>query len=95
MRPTRIVLPFWQLRRHATTSGPHGVDGRSPRVGTVNSNTNQAFNQVSITDPFVLYQNHVSRGTLQRDEEIGRASCRKRVDLGGRRIIKKKHSITR
>lgn len=48
--------------------GPKGVDGRTPYFQTLSSH-----NEVSITDPFILYQNYISQGLLEKDESQLRA----------------------
>ncbi|KAK6459516.1 AFG1-like ATPase-domain-containing protein [Scheffersomyces xylosifermentans] len=52
------------------SSGPCGVEGRLPvgRDYTRQDENNGASTGVAITDPFILYQNYVSNGLLQKDE---------------------------
>lgn len=48
------------------TSGPQGVEGRLP--GAFPKQLSDDCNLVVITDPFVLYQNYVLLGRLEKDE---------------------------
>lgn len=59
LRYCRIGLRY----RSAITSGPHGVEGRAPSLAGL------VIGGVSITDPFVLYQNYVKLGYIERDEQ--------------------------
>lgn len=56
-----------QKKNYSTLgSGPQGVDRRVP---TFNAGTeNEVENNVTITDPFQLYQNYVQQGLLEKDE---------------------------
>ncbi|CUM67542.1 uncharacterized protein PRCAT00005242001 [Priceomyces carsonii] len=58
---------------HAIGSGPHGIEGRLPGNRTKIDEGENSNNQVAITDPFVLYQNYVSQGLLEKDEQQLRA----------------------
>lgn len=52
------------------TSGPQGVEGRLPRRQNLleNGSPIDLQNAPTITDPYVLYQNYISLGTLEKDE---------------------------
>jgi predicted ATPase len=45
-------------------SGPHGVDGRTPALGGYNNGCS-----VTITDPYILYQNYIAQGMIEKDEQ--------------------------
>ncbi|CUM48494.1 uncharacterized protein AC631_02315 [Debaryomyces fabryi] len=47
-------------------SGPHGVDRRTPSFRSDLKNIEE--NSIAITDPFLLYQNYVQQGLLEKDE---------------------------
>ncbi|CAN3357967.1 hypothetical protein DICA4_D01442 [Diutina catenulata] len=56
------------IRRSFSTmrgSGRQGVDGRTPRIATHHNTSNTGL---AITDPFVLYQNYVASGAIEKDE---------------------------
>lgn len=53
-----------KVQENQSGSGPHGVDGRTPYI----HNSQGEQNQMSITDPFILYQNYISQGLLEKDE---------------------------
>lgn len=63
----------------AIGSGPHGVDGRLPyfplggfekddEPATRNKPEPQQNTGISITDPYILYQNYINQGLLEKDE---------------------------
>ncbi|ODQ78414.1 hypothetical protein BABINDRAFT_9202 [Babjeviella inositovora NRRL Y-12698] len=56
--------------RFASTSGPHGSERRLPTV----SSPALSDCSLTITDPFVIYQNYVARGILKPDEAQMRAA---------------------
>lgn len=47
-------------------SGPHGVDRRTPSFNSELKISEE--NSIAITDPFLLYQNYVQQGLLEKDE---------------------------
>lgn len=60
---------FIRLGSHLTaySSGPNGVDRRTPVIASLNDTS------IAITDPFILYQNYISQGLLEKDEHQLRA----------------------
>lgn len=57
------------IRNISVTSGPQGTDGRLP-LGSVMSGAfpESELTSISITDPFILYQNYIKQGILEKDE---------------------------
>lgn len=47
-------------------SGPHGVDRRTPSFNSELKISGE--NSIAITDPFLLYQNYIQQGLLEKDE---------------------------
>lgn len=77
----RLRSGYYHLARSyssiALGSGPHGVDGRLPYFQPFGSfDSSEAPNKskpqqdtgVSITDPYILYQNYINQGLLEKDE---------------------------
>ncbi|KAK6460346.1 AFG1-like ATPase-domain-containing protein [Scheffersomyces coipomensis] len=62
-RPLLRVTSRWYSTTVPYTSGPLGVDGRLP-----NSGNDLNISGLAITDPFMLYQNYVQSGILEKDE---------------------------
>lgn len=54
-----------------TTCGPQGVDGRLPATFHKISHTSDSG--LAIVDPFIVYQNYVKQGKLNKDEQQLRA----------------------
>lgn len=48
--------------------GPHGVEGRLPFFPVSDETPRPRNTEVLITDPFLLYQNYISQGLLEKDE---------------------------
>lgn len=72
----RIIRPKFSVRTRVSRglklyntrtigSGPHGVDRRTPSLSDLN---NIDKNSIAITDPFLLYQNYIQQGLLEKDE---------------------------
>src|SRR6266566_8630784 len=68
---------FSSRRRHTRLQGDWSSDVCSSDLGDRDHDLEQCFSQLG-------------NCASNEDRKIGRASCRKSVDLGGRRIIKKK-----
>src|SRR5256885_2976215 len=90
------VFFFSSRRRHTRLQGDWSSDVCSSDLMNFDSDTNVVDVAVrrlrsKVDEPFAHKLIHTVRGVGYVLEEIGRASCRERsVDLGGRRIIKKK-----
>ncbi|ABN65085.2 ATPase family protein [Scheffersomyces stipitis CBS 6054] len=58
----------WFYSTLSVSSGPCGVDGRLPSARKHSIESNSEDTAIAITDPFILYQNYVAQGILQKDE---------------------------
>ena len=66
-RPLRGLRHYSNMTMSTSMgSGPHGVDRRTPSFNSELKNSDD--NGIAITDPFLLYQNYVQQGLLEKDE---------------------------
>lgn len=65
LRTTVVRQSFGLIRSYVVGSGPHGVEGRAPRVSR---NEQESSGGVAVTEPFLVYQNYVLQGLLEKDE---------------------------
>lgn len=78
IRVCNLLALLHQLRTNVAfrylSSGPQGVDGRLPhrKLDHVSNVSGLPVTSLAITDPYLLYQNYLSSGHLQMDENQAR-----------------------
>lgn len=67
-RPKLLIHAYcrYSILSSVNNSGPRGINGRLPSYETVQDDN--ISTSLTITDPFLLYQNYISQGILDKDE---------------------------